>query len=187
MLERQTGSRLQKEFGKVIIYLRNCLTFTPKQIMRNVLGEDSYDTVSIGGRAISELRYEDDTVLLSTSEQGLTRLLESARRFSEEAGLLINTNKPKLMKLDRAPNLMGVTLNRKQLEDVTSFEHLGVRIQNNGDNFKEIKKRLAMGTTALGRLKRLWRDTDTTTRMNILKAIVFPVERMRILGVHGRS
>ena len=37
------------------------------------------------------------------------------------------------MKLDRAPNLMGVTLEgRKQLEEVTGFEYLGVRIQNNG-------------------------------------------------------
>ena len=39
-----------------------------EQIMRNVLEEDSYDAVSIGERAISELRYVDDTVLLSTSE-----------------------------------------------------------------------------------------------------------------------
>ena len=77
-----------------------------EQIMRNVLDEDRYDAVSIGGRAISELRYADDTVLLSTSEQGLSRLLKSNRNFSEEAGLLINTTKTKLMKLDRTPDMV---------------------------------------------------------------------------------
>ena len=146
-----------------------------EQIMRNVLEEDRYDAVSIGGRAISELRYADDTVLLSTSEQGLSRLLESNRHFSEEAGLLINTTKTKLMKLDRTPDMNGITLNGKQLEEVTSFEYLGVRIQNNGDNFQEVRQRLTMGIQALGRLKSLWRDTDITTRMKVLKAIVFPM------------
>ena len=146
-----------------------------EQIMRNVLEEDRYDAVSIGGRAISELRYADDTVLLSKSEQGLSRLLESNRHFSEEAGLLINTTKMKLMKLDRTPDMNGITLNGKQLEEVTSFEYLGVRIQNNGDNFQEVRKRLTMGIQALGRLKSLWRDTDITTRMKVLKAIVFPM------------
>ena len=81
----------------------------------------------------------------------------------------------KLMKLDRASNLMGETLDGKQLEEVTSFEYLEVRIQNNGDNFKEVKKRLAMGATAPGRLKSLWRDMDITIQMKILKVIVFPV------------
>ena len=57
-----------------------------EQIMRNVLAEGSYD---VGGRAISELRYADGTVLLSISEEGLSRLLERNRFHSEEAGLLI--------------------------------------------------------------------------------------------------
>ena len=54
--------------------------------MRNVLAEDSYDAISIGGREILELRYADDTVLMSTSEEGLQRLLENNRRYNEEAG-----------------------------------------------------------------------------------------------------
>ena len=132
------------------------------QIMRNVLGEGRYDAVSIGGRAISELRYADGTVLLSTSEQSLSRLLESNRHFSEEAGLLINTTKTKLMKLDRTPDMNDTTLDGKQLEEVTSFEYLGVRIQNNRDNFQEVRKRLSIGIQTLGRLKSLWRDTDIT-------------------------
>ena len=32
-----------------------------------------------------------------------------------------------------------------------------------------------MGIQALGRLKSMWRDTDITTRMKVLKAIVFPM------------
>ena len=150
-----------------------------EQIMRNVLEEDRYDAVSVGGRAISELRYADDTVLLSMSEQGLSRLLESNRHFSEEAWLLINTTKTKLMKLDRTPDMNGITLNGKQLEEVTSFEYLGVQIQNNGDNFQEVRQRLTMGIQALGRLESLWRDTDITTRMKVLKAIVFPMATYR--------
>ena len=113
--------------------------------MRNVLAEDLCDAVSVGGRAISELRYADDTVLLSTSEEGLSRLLERNRLHSEEAGLLINASKTKMMKLDKAHDTVRITLDGKMLDEVNKFDYLEVRIQNNGDNSQEVRKRMPMG------------------------------------------
>ena len=79
------------------------------------------------------------------------------------------------MKLDKAPDLVGIKLGNRQLEEVTNFEYLGVRIENNGDNMQEVRKRLAMGIRTLFQLRSLWRDTDITTIMKILSAIVYPV------------
>ena len=67
----------------------------------------------------------------------LRRILENNRLYSEEAGLLINASKTKLMKLDKSNNNVGLILNGKHLELVDNFEYLGVRIQNNGDGLPE--------------------------------------------------
>ena len=146
-----------------------------EQVMRNVLEYEEYDAVSIGGMPISELRYADDTVLVSSSEEGLKKLLESTRQHSEVAGLMINSKKTKLMKLDKAPDMNGLTLNGVQLDVVNNFEYLGVKIKNNGDGSDEVRKRLAMGTKILNQLRTLWKDTHVATRMKVLKTIVFPV------------
>ena len=177
MSERQTGFKVTKGVRQGCCLSPQLFNIYTEQIMRNVVGgRDRYNPVSIGGRAISELRYADDTgFFCQRVSKASSDSWKSNRHFSEEAGLLINTTKTKLMKLDRSPDMNGITLNGKQLEEVTSFEYLGVRIQNNGDNFQEERKRLTMGIQALGWLKSLWRDTDITTRMKVLKAIVFPM------------
>ena len=139
--------------------------------MRNVLAEDLFDAISIEDREIYELRYADDTLLLSTNRVGLSRLLESNRHHSEEARLLINISKTKLMRLD----MRGISMGGQQMEEVTKYQYLGIRIQNDGDNFQEVRKRMAIGIRTLCKLWSLWKDTDVSTRVKVLKSIIFPV------------
>jgi len=51
----------------------------------------------IGGRVINNLRYADDVVLISTSPEDLQELIDRVRASSEKVGLLINTDKTKVM------------------------------------------------------------------------------------------
>ena len=141
--------------------------------MRNLTAMEPYDAISIGGRDISELRYGDDTVLLSSSA-GLRRILENNRLYSKEAGLLINASKTKLMKQNNSNNNVGLTLSGKHLELVDNFEYLGVSIQKNGDGLPKICRKTAMELKTLGQLRRLWKNTDIHTRVKAVKTIVQP-------------
>ena len=57
-----------------------------------------YEWVAIrGGHSITNIRYADDTVLLSESEKNLQRLLDVVVQESERLGLNINYNKTKCL------------------------------------------------------------------------------------------
>jgi len=51
----------------------------------------------IGGRVINNLRYADDVVLIATSSEDLQELIDLVRASSEKVGLLINTDKTKVI------------------------------------------------------------------------------------------
>ena len=53
--------------------------------------------MKIGRHIISNLRYADDTTLLSSTEADLTELLERVKMANEKAGLYLNVVKTKLM------------------------------------------------------------------------------------------
>ena len=46
--------------------------------MISVFGRyNTYDSLNIGGRAIPELRYADDTALLSTTPEGIEKMIKT--------------------------------------------------------------------------------------------------------------
>ena len=97
--------------------------------------------VKIGGHIISNLRYADDTTLLSSTEADLTELLERVKMASEKAGLYLNVAKTKLM----ATREIGtVKLNGEEVEVVDKFQFLGVMITKDAACENEIKRRLAL-------------------------------------------
>jgi hypothetical protein len=56
-----------------------------ENILRNVRNSDNYDSfyaLKVGGLEIPELRYADDTVLLSQSTNSLNNLIKSVEIYS---------------------------------------------------------------------------------------------------------
>ena len=66
-------------------------------IMRNTGLEEAQAGIKIARRNISNLRYADDTTLMSESEDELKSLLMKANEESEEVGLKLNIQKTKIM------------------------------------------------------------------------------------------
>ena len=65
-----------------------------ENIMRNV-GLD--EAIKIAGRNINNLRYADDTTLMSESEEELKSLLMKVKLESEKVGLQLSIQKTKIM------------------------------------------------------------------------------------------
>ena len=73
--------------------------------MWNARLDEAEAGIKTAGRNISNLRYANDTNLMSESEEELKSLLMKVKEESEEVGLKLNIHKTKIMAL--APILHG--------------------------------------------------------------------------------
>ena len=65
--------------------------------MRNAGLGEAQAGIKIAGRNINNLRYADDTILMTESKEELKSLLMKVKEESEEAGLKLNLQKTKIM------------------------------------------------------------------------------------------
>ena len=78
--------------------LSSCLfNLYAEYIMWNDRLDEAQAGIKIAGRNINNLRYADDTTLMTESEEELKSLLMKVKEESEKAGLKLNIQKPKIM------------------------------------------------------------------------------------------
>ena len=65
--------------------------------MRNARLDEAQAEIKIAGRNINNLRYTDDTTLMSQSEEELKSLLMKVKEESEKTGLKLSIQKTKIM------------------------------------------------------------------------------------------
>ena len=87
--------------------------------------EDHEGTGSIGGRAITSLRFADDIDGLAGEEEELAQLAERLDKASTAYGIEISAEKTKLMTNNISGISTEIKVNGQKLETITSFEYLG--------------------------------------------------------------
>ena len=65
--------------------------------MRNTGLDEAQAAITIAGRNINNLRYADDTILISESEEKLKSFLMEVKQEGEKVGLKLNIRKTKIM------------------------------------------------------------------------------------------
>ena len=65
--------------------------------MRNAVLDEAQAGIKTAGRNINNLRYADDTTLMTESEEELKSLLMKVKKESEKVGLKLNIQKMKIM------------------------------------------------------------------------------------------
>ena len=142
--------------------------------MRKLDLEDSEIGVKIGGRNINNLRYADDTTLLSETEDGLRHLIKQIKDESAKLGLFLNIKKTKIM--TTAGNVK-ITVDNEKIECVQEFTFLGSQIEQSRDCSLEVKRRIASGRNAMMSMNKMWKSKDIsiTTKCRLVHAIVFPI------------
>ena len=117
--------------------LSPCLfNFCAEYIMRNAGLEEAPAEIKIARRNINNLRYADDTTLMTESEEELKSLLMKVKEESEKVGLKLNIQKTKIM--------ASGPINSWEIdgETVSDFIFLGSKITVDGDCSHEIKRHL---------------------------------------------
>ena len=91
-------------------------------IMRNAGLDQAQSGIKIAGRSTNDLRYADNTTLLTESEEELKNLLMKVKEESEKVGLKLNIQKTKIMV---SGPITSWQIDGETVETVTDFIFLG--------------------------------------------------------------
>ena len=103
--------------------------------MRNAGLEEAQAGVKIAGRNINNLRYADDTTLMTESEEKLKSLLMKLKEESEKVALKLNIQKTKIMV---SGPITSWQIDGETVETVADFIWGGTKITADGDCSHEI-------------------------------------------------
>ena len=141
--------------------------------MRNAGLDEAQAGIKIAGRNINNLRYADDTTLISESEK-LKSLLIKVKEESEKIGLKLNIQKTKIM---TSGPITSWQIDGETVETMADFIFLGSKITADGDFTHEIKRCLLLGRKFMMNLDIILKSRDITlpSKAHLVKAMVFPV------------
>ena len=88
-MEHRTSSELKKEYIKAVYCHPAYLTYMQSTSCKML--DEAQAGIKISGRNINNLRYADDTTLMTESEEELKRFLMRVKEQSEKAGLKFNS------------------------------------------------------------------------------------------------
>ena len=111
---------------------------------------------------------------MAESEEELKSLLMKVKEKSEKVGLKLNIQKTKIM---ASSPITSWEIDGETVETVSEFIFGGSKITADGDCSHEIKKHLLLGRKVMTNLDSIFksRDITLTTKVRLVKAMVFPV------------
>ena len=130
--------------------------------------------IKIAKRNINNLRFVDDTTLMTESEEVLKSLLMRVKEESEKTGLKLSSQKSNIM---ASSPMTSWQISGEKVEIVTDFIFLGSKITADDDYSHKIKRRLLLERKAMTNLDSILNSRDITlpTKVHIAKAVAFPV------------
>ena len=134
--------------------------------------ESSGTSVQDCQRNINNLRYANDTILMTESEEELKSLLMKVKEENEKVGLKLNIQKTKIM---ASGPITSWQIDGETVETVADVIFLGSKITADGDFSHEIKRHLLLQRKVMPNLDSILksRDINLLTKVCIVKTIVF--------------
>ena len=117
--------------------------------MRNAGLDEAHAGIKIAGRNINNLRYADDTTLMTESEKELKSLLIREKEESEKAGLKLNIQKTKII---ASSPITSRQIDGEKVEAVTAYIFSGSKITADSDCSHKIKRCLLLGRKSMANL-----------------------------------
>ena len=142
--------------------------------MQNARLDEAQAGIKTAARNVSNLKYAEDTTLMSESEEELKSLLLKVKEDSEKVGLKLNIQKTKIM---ASSPITSWQIDGETAETVSDFIFAGSKITADGDCSHEIKRCLLLGRKAMNNLDSILisRDITLPTKVLLVTAMVFPV------------
>ena len=78
--------------------------------------------VNVGGEIVTDVRFADDRGMVSETEKGLQKIMDSLNEISQKYGMKINVKKTKVMVISRkGGGVVKITLNGERIEQLQNF------------------------------------------------------------------
>ena len=132
---------------------------------------------TIGNCKISRLLFADDLILLSSTESGLQRALNSFTDACNTAGMKISTAKTEVLHLLRNPDQCVLQVNGATLKQVEKFKYLGVAFTSDGRQDEELDTRIGKASAVMRALHYsvvMKRELSKKAKLSIFKAVFVP-------------
>ena len=136
------------------------------------------ECATIGNCKISRLLFADDLVLLSSTESGLQRALNSVADACNTAGIKISTTKNEVLHLSRNPDQCVLQVNGATLKQVEKFKYLGVAFMSDGRQDEELNTRVGKASAVMRPLRYsvvMKRELSKKTKLSIFKTAFVPI------------
>ena len=148
--------------------------------MRNSRLDEAQAGIKIAGRNINNLRYADDTTLMTESEEELKSLLMKLKEESENVGLKLNIQTTKIM---ASSPIISWQIDWETTETVTNFIFLGSKITADSDCSHEIKRHWLLGRKTDQHIKKHIKNIlNILKHINIFKNIL-NIKHINILNI----
>ena len=173
-MDQETGSKLGNEYIKAVYCHPAYLTYM-LSTSRKMLDWMKHKLEKIAGRNINNLTYADDTTLMAESKE-LKSLLMKVKEGSEKVGIKLNIQKMEIM---ASGPITSWEIDGETVETVSDFIFGDPKITANGDCSHEIKRCLLLGRKVMTKVMTnsilKSRDITLSTKVRLVKAMVFPV------------
>ena len=122
--------------------------------MRNAGLDEAQAGIKTAGRNINNLRYADDTTLMTESEE-LKSSLMKVKEESEKVGLKFNIQKTKIM---TSSPITSWQIDEETMETVRDFIFLASKITADGDCSHELERHLLLGIKGMTNLENILKN-----------------------------
>lgn len=148
-------------------------------IFKEALGNRK-EGIIINGKIINNVRYADDTLIITDSTHDLQIILQEIDRVSREYGLKMNYKKTKYMVISKNPSChpnTNIKVNSLLIERVKQYQYLGTWINDKHDQTMEIKVRIEKARNVFFKMKQLFTNPhlNLQLRLRMIKCYVIPV------------
>jgi hypothetical protein len=109
--------------------------------------------IKVAWRTMNNLRYADDTTILTEDKEDMRKLLKKLKEESEKAGMMLNLEKTRIM---TTGPLKEFILEGKEMEIINSYTFLGSIITRDGYEHKDFR----FGRVAMTKLGKIMKDRD---------------------------
>ena len=117
-------------------------------------------------------------VLLSSSESGLQRALNSFADECHPAGMKISTAKTEVLHLSRNPDQCVLQVNGATLKQVDKFKYLGIAFTSDGRQDEELDTRIGKASAVMRALHYsvvMKRELSKNAKLSIFKTVFVPI------------
>ena len=125
---------------------------------------------------LEDLDFADDVALMSSTRQHMQNKSKKLEEESERAGLKINIDKTKIMKINPKNN-DPIFLRGQKIEGVDKFTYLGATITPEGGGMGDLKNRITRARNTFTKLGKIWNNNKITrkTKIKLFTTLVTPV------------